>query len=112
LPTRFATLIGKYYSGSDLRYYFAGQLFSNYNATGGFTPTNLNATSTATSVFASALSIDGASTVLFGVNAAGAPVVIPQLPVRAKGGFTQLGLPFPAGSVTTPKAATLAGLST
>jgi hypothetical protein len=94
LPTRFATLIGKFYSGSDLRYYFAGQLFSNYNATGGFTPTNLNTAGTATSVFASALSIDGGSTVLFGLNAAGAPVVIPQLPVRAKGGFAQLGLPL------------------
>jgi hypothetical protein len=82
LPTRYATLIGKYYSGSDLRYYFAGQLFSNYNAIGGFT--NL----------ASALSIDGGSTVFFGTNAAGVPTVIPQLPVRAKGGFTQLGLPL------------------
>ena len=94
LPTRYATLIGKYYSGSDLRYYFAGQLFSNYNATGGFTPSNLNTAGTATSVFATAASIDGGSTVLFGLNAAGAPVVIPQLPVRAKGGFTQLGLPL------------------
>jgi hypothetical protein len=82
LPTRFATLIGKFYSGSDLRYYFAGQLFSNYNATGGFT--NL----------ASTTSIDGASTVLFGTNSAGVPFVVPQLPVRAKGGFTQLGLPL------------------
>ena len=91
LPTRFATLIGKFYSGSDLRYYFAGQLFSNYNATGGFTKTNLDA---GVPVFASALSIDGASTVLFGLNGAGAPAVIPQLPVRAKGGFTQLGLPL------------------
>jgi hypothetical protein len=92
LPTRFATLIGKFYSGSDLRYYFAGQLFSNYNATGGFTKTNVS--DTGAPVFASAGSIDGASTVLFGLNAAGAPVVIPQLPVRAKGGFTQLGLPL------------------
>ena len=92
LPTRFATLIGKFYSGSDLRYYFAGQLFSNYNATGGFTKTNVSDTGAA--VFASALSIDGGSTVLFGLNAAGAPAVIPQLPVRAKGGFTQLGLPL------------------
>jgi hypothetical protein len=82
LPTRYLTLIGKYYSGSDLRYYFAGQLFSNYNATGGFT--NLAFTT----------SIDGASTVFFGTNAAGAPVAVPQLPVRAKGGFTQLGLPL------------------
>ncbi len=92
LPTRYATLIGKYYSGSDLRYYFAGQLFSNYNATGGFTPTNLNAEGAP--AFASTTSIDGASTVLFGLNSAGVPVVIPQLPVRAKGGFTQLGLPL------------------
>jgi len=92
LPTRFATLIGKFYSGSDLRYYFAGQLFSNYNATGGFTKTNV--TDTGAAAFASALSIDGGSTVLFGLNAAGAPSVIPQLPVRAKGGFTQLGLPL------------------
>jgi len=92
LPTRFATLIGKFYSGSDLRYYFAGQLFSNYNATGGFTPTQPTATGGLT--FASAGSIDGASTVLFGLNGAGAPVVIPQLPVRAKGGFAQLGLPL------------------
>jgi hypothetical protein len=82
LPTRFATLVGKYYSGSDLRYYFAGQLFSNYNAIGGFT--NL----------ASTLSIDGGSTVFFGTTAAGVPVVVPQLPVRAKGGFTQVGLPL------------------
>ncbi|HTB93808.1 MAG TPA: hypothetical protein VK728_13325 [Candidatus Sulfotelmatobacter sp.] len=82
LPTRYATLIGKFYSGSDLRYYFAGQLFSNYNAIGGFT--NL----------ASTTSIDGASTVFFGTNAAGVPFVVPQLPVRAKGGFTQLGLPL------------------
>jgi hypothetical protein len=82
LPTRYATLIGKFYSGSDLRYYFAGQLFSNYNAIAGFT--NL----------ASTTSIDGASTVFFGTNSAGAPVVVPQLPVRARGGFTQLGLPL------------------
>ena len=27
LPTRFATLTAKYYRGSDLRFYFAGQLF-------------------------------------------------------------------------------------
>jgi len=82
LPTRYLTLIGKYYSGSDLRYYFAGQLFSNYNATGGF------------SNVATTLSIDGASTVAFGINSAGVPTVVPQLPVRAKGGFVQVGLPL------------------
>jgi hypothetical protein len=81
LPTRFATLIGKYYSGSDLRWFFAGQFFSNYNDTFGLTGV------------ATALSIDGASTVAFG-NSAGTPVVAPQRPVRASGGFVNLGLPL------------------
>ncbi len=81
LPTRFATLIGKFYSGSDLRYYFGGQLFSTYNATGGYTGVG------------TVTSIDGASTVAFGLNPNGVPSVIPQLPVRARGGFMQLGLP-------------------
>jgi len=82
LPTRWLTLTGKVYSGSDLRYYFAGQLFSNYNSTFGLTG------------LTDAASIDGASTVVFGTNAAGAAVVAPQLPVRARGGFAQLGLPL------------------
>ena len=81
LPTHWVTLIGKVYSGSDLRYYFGGQLFSNYNSVFGLTGT------------ADATSIDGASTVVFG-NLNGTPVVAPQLPVRARGGFAQVGLPL------------------
>jgi len=82
LPTHWVTLIGKVYSGSDLRYYFGGQLFSNYNSVFGLTNT------------ASALSIDGGSTVVFGTNASGNAVVAPELPVRARGGFAQIGLPL------------------
>jgi hypothetical protein len=82
LPTRWVTLIGKVYSGSDLRYYFGGQLFSNYNSVFGLTNT------------ADALSIDGGSTVVFATNASGNAVVAPQLPVRARGGFAQIGLPL------------------
>lgn len=81
LPSHWVTLIGKVYSGSDLRYYFGGQLFSNYNSVFGLTGT------------ADATSIDGASTVVFG-NLNGTPVVAPQLPVRARGGFAQVGLPL------------------
>lgn len=81
LPTRFVTLSGKYYSGSDLRFFFGGQLLSNFNDTSGLTST------------ASALSIDGASTVVFGL-ANGVPTVAPQRPVRAQGGFAQLGFPL------------------
>jgi hypothetical protein len=82
LPTRYFTLLGKYYTGSDLRWFFGGQFFSNFNDPFGLTGT------------ASVASIDGASTVVFGTNASGAAVVAPQRPVRASGGFINLGLPL------------------
>ncbi len=82
LPTRYFTLLGKYYAGSDLRWFFGGQFFSNYNDTAGLTGTT------------SIASIDGASTVVFGTNSSGALVVAPQRPVRAAGGFVNLGLPL------------------
>jgi len=55
LPTRFATVIAKYWNGSDLRFYFLNELFSNFNDTAGLTGT------------ATAQSIDGSSTVVFGL---------------------------------------------
>ena len=82
LPTRFATLIGKYYNGSDLRFYFGGQLFSNFNDTFGLTGTT------------TVPSVDGASNVVFGTDANGNPVVAPQRPVRTQGGFVGLGIPL------------------
>ena len=82
LPTRYATLIGKYYDGSDLRFYFGGQLFSNFNDTAGLTGTTTVA------------SVDGASNVVFGTNAAGNAVVAPQRAVRSRGGFVNLGFPL------------------
>jgi hypothetical protein len=81
LPTRFATVAGKYYAGSDLRWFLAGQLFSNFNDTLGLT--NIQTAS----------SIDGSSTVAFGLRS-GFAVVAPQRPVRGAGGFTSLGLPL------------------
>jgi hypothetical protein len=81
LPTRFLTVVSKYYNGSDLRFFFAGQLLSNFNDTAGLTGT------------ANATSIDGASTVVFGLRD-GVPTVAPQRPVRAQGGFVQFGLPL------------------
>jgi len=81
LPTRFMTIISKYYNGSDLRFFFAGQLLSNFNDTAGLTST------------ATASSIDGASTVVFGLLN-GVPTVAPQRPVRGQGGFIQFGFPL------------------
>lgn len=82
LPTRWATLIGKFYGGSDLRYFFGGQLYSNYNDTTGLTDT------------ATVASVDGSSNVIFGTDANHVQVVAPQRPLRTEGGFAQLGLPL------------------
>jgi hypothetical protein len=81
LPTAFVTLVGKYYSGADLRFYLGGQLFSTFNDIAGLTGT------------AAAPSIDGSSTVIFGFEN-GTPVVAPQRPVRGQGGFVNLGFPL------------------
>jgi len=81
LPTHFVTLVGKYYAGSDLRFFFAGQFVSNFNDTAGLTATAITT------------SIDGASTVVFGLLD-GVPVVAPQRPARAQGGFVQIGFPL------------------
>jgi hypothetical protein len=90
LPTRFVTLSGKYYSGSDLRFFLGGQLLSNFNDTAG-----LNSTATAPS-------IDGASTVVFGLLN-GAAAIAPQRPVRGRGGFAQLGFPLSRLAHADPK---------
>jgi hypothetical protein len=82
LPTRYATLIGKFYSGADLRYFFVNQLYSYFNDTAGLT--NL----------VSLPSEDGSSTVVLGTTAAGAQVVAPERPIRTQGGFAQLGIPL------------------
>jgi hypothetical protein len=82
LPTRFATLIGKVYSGAELRYYFADQLYSYFNDTAGLT--NL----------ATIASEDGSSNIVLGTTSSGQQVVAPERPVRTMGGFAQLGLPL------------------
>ncbi len=83
LPTRWFTFLASYYNGEDLRWYFADQVFSTFNDFHGFAPPSL----------ASATAIDG-STVFFGTNAAGSNVLVPQRPVRAEGGFLNLGIPL------------------
>ncbi|HKR12374.1 MAG TPA: hypothetical protein VJT15_09975 [Pyrinomonadaceae bacterium] len=81
LPTRFATVVGKYYAGSDLRFFLAGQLLSTFNDTSGLTGV------------ATAPSIDGSTTVAFGLSD-GVAVIAPQRPVRGQGGFVQVGFPL------------------
>jgi hypothetical protein len=81
LPTRWFTLIGKFYRGADLRAYFGGQLYSTFNDTFGLTGVT------------TATSIDGSSTVAFGLLN-GQPVIAEQDPIRGYGGFVNLGIPL------------------
>jgi len=81
LPTRWATWTGKYYNGEDLRFYFVGGLYSNFNDPYGLMTQT------------SASSIDGASTVIFGMQN-GVAMIAPQRPVRTQGYGTDLGLPI------------------
>ncbi len=80
LPTRWFTLIGKFYSGADLRWFFAGQLYSFYTDTAGLTGTATGTT-------------EDLNSVTFGMRGTTA-VVAPQRPVRSQGGFVQIGFPL------------------
>ena len=89
LPTRYVTVIAKYYNGNDLRYYFGGQIFGPFNNTTGLTAT------------ATAPSLDGSSTVVFGcLNGTGpgcvggTQVLANVLAPRAQGGFVNIGIPL------------------
>ncbi len=81
LPTRWATLTVSAYRGGDMRFFFAGQLLSFYTDTTGLTGIH------------DATAVDG-NTVVFGTNAAGTVVAAAQRPVRAYGGFAELGFPL------------------
>ncbi len=82
LPTRYFTLLLKGFNGEDLRFYFVGELLSNYNDVFGLTGVT------------TATSIDGSSTIAFGFDANGTATVAPQRPVRARGGFIDLAFPL------------------
>jgi hypothetical protein len=91
LPTRYVTVISKFWSGSDLRWYFVGSLDSNFNDTFGVAKV---CGTDAAPAFCSAPSNDGASTLLFGLNTNGNPVFAPQRSIRSMGGFVNVGFPL------------------
>jgi hypothetical protein len=91
LPTRYVTVITKFWSGSDLRWYFVGSLDSNFNDTTGLS--KVCGTDAAPALCAGS-SNDGASSLQFGLNGSGTPVFAPQRPVRTMGGFINVGFPL------------------
>jgi len=91
LPTRWLTVVASGYWGADLRFFFGGETLSNYNQAFGLTKT------------ANGLSVDGSSTVVFGLNGAGHATVAPQEAVRGYGGFIQAGFPLSRWFNADPK---------
>ncbi len=96
LPTRWATLVASGYFGGDLRFFFGGQVNSFYTDVGG-----LSNPITFTTLDGGPLAAAGASTL--GTNAAGQVVIAPERPVRAFGGFINLGLPLSRWFNANPK---------
>jgi hypothetical protein len=106
IPTRWFTLVATAYRGGDLRFYLGGQLNTFATDTGGLTAV------TGPYVTADGGPLAAAGGALLGCNAAlnidgtcptGSAVVAPQRPIRAFGGFVQLGLPISRWFNADPK---------
>jgi hypothetical protein len=89
LPTRYATLIAKYWSGNDLRWYFSGELYTPFNDRRA-----ILALDPAATIVAASNTIDGSTIPQFAILSNGTAVQVPQFPVRAVGGFAQLSFPL------------------
>lgn len=99
LPTRYMTLMARYYTGADMTWYFAGQVLKEFNdnrigllnnSVGGVFSSMTGAG------YPAAFSIDASPpNVAFGWSAATSSWrVIPQRPFRAVGGQTQISFPL------------------
>ena len=97
LPTRWVTFVANYYRGTGLRWYFAGQIYSEFNNASGFTGvsgfTNLAGNLVSTPTFLSVPNVDGSSNVLIGLRD-GVLTPVPQFEPRAQGGFAELEFPL------------------
>ncbi|HVM94630.1 MAG TPA: hypothetical protein VMT67_17540 [Terriglobales bacterium] len=108
LPTRWFTLVASTYKGGDLRFFFGGQVNSFATDTGGLTNVVGGANAAGTGYNSGFATLDGgplaaAGGAVLGTNAAGNVVVAPQRPIRAYGGFVNLGLPLSRWFNADPK---------
>ncbi len=97
LPTRWFTLVGSLYQGSDLRFFFGGQVNSYATDTTGLT----NIAGPFATLDGGPLAAAGAA--VLGTNAAGQAVIAPQRGIRSFGGFVNLGLPISRWFNADPK---------
>lgn len=97
LPTRYVTVLAKYWTGQDLRWYFVGNLQSVYSDV----PATLPAGSTVTWV----PTVDGSCPAAYAAAARsamcvalmttnGVTTIVPQKPFDSQGGFVNLAFPL------------------
>jgi hypothetical protein len=98
LPTRWFTLVASAYKGGDLRFMFGGQANSFNTDVAGLSGPIKFETVDGLGNAAVACSVPVVSTVLAnggtGQTCSGSAVVAPERPIRAFGGFINLGLPL------------------
>jgi hypothetical protein len=105
IPTRWFTLVATAYRGGDLRFYFGGQINSFATDTGGLTAiSGPYVTADGGPLAAAGGAVLGCTAALVGgACPTGDAVVAPQRPIRAFGGFVQLGLPLSRWFNANPK---------
>jgi hypothetical protein len=105
IPTRWFTLVATAYRGGDLRFYLGGQLNTFATDTGGLTAVSgPYATTDGGPLAAAGGAVLGCTAALVGgACPTGDAVVAPQRPIRAFGGFVQLGLPLSRWFNADPK---------
>jgi hypothetical protein len=106
IPTRWFTLVASAYRGGDLRFYLGGQLNTFATDTGGLTAVSgPYATADGGPLVAAGGAVLGCTAALNSAGAcpSGDAVVAPQRPIRAFGGFAQLGLPLSRWFNADPK---------
>jgi hypothetical protein len=97
VPTRWFTLVASAYRGADLRFFLGGQLNTFFTDVGGLT----GVVGPFTTADGGPLAAAGGA--VLATNANGQVVVAPQRPIRAFGGFAQLGLPLSRWFNADPK---------
>jgi hypothetical protein len=105
LPTRWFTLVASAYRGGDLRFFLGGQLNTYFTDVGGLTAaSDPYVTADGGPLAAAGGAVLGCTAALVaGACPSGSVVVAPQRPIRAFGGFVQLGLPLSRWFNADPK---------
>jgi hypothetical protein len=104
LPTRWFTLVASAYRGGDLRFFFGGQVNTFFTDVGGlsnpvtYTPVDGVVAASGTPQLACNGTWDSEAG-----TCSGSIVVAPQRPIRAFGGFVNLGLPLSRWFNADPK---------